>query len=684
MATWTQTFSDKNKYSITLECSEQSYSIPNNTSVVSWKLTMATAANSFLGYSDYRTTISISINGTTVYSYNASRDFNPSAASSYSEVLASGTATVTHNADGTKTCACAASVTVASGTYSPGSASISQNLTLTTIPRASSCSWSGDFVIGTGKAITISSASTSFRHEFTFTVGSGTASASVAAGTSSYTWTPASATFASQFPTQTSRTGTMVLKTYNGATLIGSVTYSFTLKIPDSWKPSTPSITLSPVNTNAFINGQGIYVMGYTKTRVRATSTASSGTTISSWTVSGAASLTQSGSSLDKTSGIIASSGSKTFTVTVTDARGRTAQASASVTYLAYSSPAVTSLTVARGSYVGGVWTASASGSDIKLVFKAGCSLSSNSNVMSWSIGSPVSQSGSSLANNGTITQYKTGVGTTTAYTITVTVTDSVGQAGTKSVLLATIEIPFVINPTMPAVGVGAVPQTARTLELANNWWLKPGGGILGLPNANAVTPTYQGRHVVVLPSFRGSYMGTTGTYQFILKWMQVVCASYPNRQGCYFFGPAISDTQGYISATIYDTSAVDANGYPEYCVGEYIQPGTNGVWKWSFRTWNYTPYVNCDTLFKTQKDVTLSVTAGTIGTRGNQKVWSSSDIGGTPRYVFIADFSSSMNCQREIILSGTNVYLNIYRATTSAFNEHVYVDIYYTPTYST
>lgn len=684
MATWTQTFSDKNKYSITLECSEQSYSIPNNTSVVSWKLTMATAANSFLGYSDYRTTISISINGTTVYSYNASRDFNPSAASSYSEVLASGTATVNHNADGTKTCACAASVTVASGTYSPGSASISQNLTLTTIPRASSCSWSGDFVIGTGKAITISSASNSFRHEFTFTVGSGTTSASVAAGTSSYTWTPASATFASQFPTQTSRTGTMVLKTYNGATLIGSVTYSFTLKIPDSWKPSTPSITLSPVNTNAFINGQGIYVMGYTKTRVRATSTASSGTTISSWTVSGAASLTQSGSSLDKTSGIIASSGSKTFTVTVTDARGRTAQASASVTYLAYSSPAVTSLTVARGSYVGGVWTASASGSDIKLVFKAGCSLSSNSNVMSWTIGSPVSQSGSSLANNGTITQYKTGVGTTTAYTITVTVTDSVGQTGTKSVLLATIEIPFVINPTMPAIGVGAVPQTARTLELASNWGFKPGIGIYGQKNNYSYVPSASGYHIIPLATYYDSYLGTpndiNATLQAILK---RTCELYPNRVSCFFFGSIVTATRGYIQFVIYDTSDVDANGYPKYAAGECVRyAGYSGQEnrKYSFGTINYVPYVHNDSVFIKQLSATFSVAAGTIGTRGGQKTWATSDIGGTPLYVQCVSFTSSANCWRDIVIDNGTVYVNLYRATASAFSETDYFNIFYIP----
>lgn len=32
-------------------------------------------------------------------------------------------------------------------------------------------------------------------------------------------------------------------------------------------------------------------------------------------------------------------------------------------------------------------------------------------------------------------------------------------------------------DPNLPAVGVGAVPQTARTLELASNWMLNPGAG---------------------------------------------------------------------------------------------------------------------------------------------------------------------------------------------------------------
>lgn len=505
MASWTQTFSVNNKYSLTLECSEQSYSVANNTSVVAYKLTMATAANSFTGYSDYRTTISVSINGSSVYSYNAARDFNPSAASSYSEVLTSGTVTISHNSDGTKTVACAASVTVASGTYSPGSASISQNLTLTTIPRASTASWSGDFVIGTGKAITIARASSSFTHRLVFALGSRTETPTSSAGTS-YTWTPTAANWAAQFPTQTSRTGTFTLYTYNGSTLIGSNAYSFTLKIPDAWIPSV-SLSLSPSSANAFISGTGLYVAGYSAIKAAATATAATGAAIVSYTFSGAMSktVTTSAASTTQTSGVIATSGSKTVTVTVTDARGRTGTASASCSFVSYAFPAVTSLSYARGTYSGGTWTASDTGEDLRIIFAASCSLSGNGNTMTYSV--PVMSATGSNSSGQSITLYRTGIGTVTTYTVTVTVTDSVGNSSSRSVFVPTLEIPFVLDPNLPAVGVGAVPQTARTLEVSTGWDI--------LLHNNPVMTT---RHTVLSQTVSYS-AGTIGTRGAQYSW---------------------------------------------------------------------------------------------------------------------------------------------------------------------
>lgn len=650
MASWSQTFSVNNKYSLTLTVTEQSYSIPNNTSTVSYSLVMATAANSFTGYADYRTQISCSINGSSVFSYDASRNFNASAASSYSETLCSGTATVAHNADGTKSCAVAASVSVASGTYSPGSASISNSLTLTTIPRASTCSWSGDFVIGTAKTITITRASSSFNHKLKFTVGS--ASETLPTGgtyaATSYSWTPASGTYASQFPTQTSRTGTLVLYTYNSGTLIGSNSYTFTLKIPDAWKPSV-SVTLSPSTTNAFISGTGLYVAGYSKISAAITGTAATGAAISSYTISGAFSKTvnTSSSSTTQVSGVIATSGSKTVTVTITDARGRTGSASASCTYTAYAYPAVSSLSYARGSYVGGVWTTSAAGTDLRITFTGSCSLSGNSNVMSWSIGSPVSTTGSGLTSGSSITRYKTGIGTTTAYNVTVTLTDSVGNSSSRSITVPTVEIPFVIDPTLPAIGVGAVPQTARTLELASNWKINTGGGEF-TPSTKDVLTDALNQELYTTKVYSGSGSSYTG--------------SLPDNN--FKYGTFIVNRRG--------TSSIAVIAIPEsITVGLALNTVSSG------NTWN--GWRRLYALGVTTKTASFNFSAGTIGTRGGQVVWNSSAIGGIPIFVQITNISDSSVINPMTFIYNNSVYVNAYRCTSGGVIQTVDVTIYYT-----
>lgn len=643
MASWTQTFSVNNKYSLTLECSEQSYSVANNTSVVAYKLTMATAANSFTGYADYRTTISVSINGSSVYSYNAARDFNPSAASSYSEVLATGTVTVSHNNDGSKTCACAASVTVASGTYSPGSASISQTLTLTTIPRASTASWSGDFVIGTAKAITITRASSSFTHKLTFALGSRTETPTSSAGTS-YTWTPTAANWAAQFPTQTSRTGTFTLYTYNGSTLIGSNTYTLTLKIPDSWKPSV-SLSLSPYSTNAFISGTGLYVAGYSSIQAAATATAATGAAIVSYTFSGAFSktVTTASTSTTQTSGVIATSGSKSVTVTVTDARGRTGTATVTCSYTSYAFPAVSALSYARGTYSGGTWTASDSGEDLRVVFSASCSLSSQGNTMTYSV--PVMSATGSNSSGESVTLYRTGIGTVTAYTVTVTVTDSVGNSSSRSVFVPTVEIPFVIDPTLPAIGVGAVPQTARTLELASNWFLNAGAGAIIARTVDVLADAL----AMTGSAIRGFY-GAGASYTGDLPDSNYAYGAFLviRRASNSIFVLAIPNLPSLgLALNRYDGSS---------WVGWFSAPGVKTV----------------------TKTATISYSGGTIGTRGAQVSWNSSAIGGTPLWCQITYISDSSVINPIAFISGSSVYVNAYRCTTGGVNQTVNVKIFY------
>lgn len=492
MASWTQTFSVNNKYSLTLECSESSYSVANNNSVVSYKLTMATAANSFTGYSDYRTTISISINGSSVYSYNASRDFNASAASSYSEVLKSGTVTVAHNSDGTKTCACAASVTVASGTYSPGSASISQNLTLTTIPRASSISASGQY-IGSPVSISISRASSSFTHDLTYSFAGHTGTVATGVATS-YSWTPSLSTFGPYIPSSTSGTCTITCTTKNGSTTVGTSTTSFTLYLADSVKPTVSSgwETASYVNSGG-ASSFAAYVQGYSKLRITFNAskiTHGAGASLSKYR------LTVGGKNYDSTSTTVTSdtltsSGSVSYTVYVYDSRNRYTSYTGSITVYVYAAPTISSSSIFRSNASG---TADSSGAYISV--KASTSVSSVNGLNSGTLRTRYRPSGGSWSGWTTLTPGTASViggalSPTTTYIVAIELTDTMGNTATTQATIPTESVTFNLLEGGNGAAFGKYAETDHTLELASNWRLNPGGGIVFQATADILSDAF-------------------------------------------------------------------------------------------------------------------------------------------------------------------------------------------------
>ena len=126
---------------IDLIVNETGTSVENNTSTVSWKLVgyLGSGASSSHWYSNSYHTISVVINGSTVYSLPNTRQkaisIGTNTSASSPVTIASGTTTVPHNADGSKTCACSFSVV-----YRYNSAFTwkgSGNVGLTTIARAS-------------------------------------------------------------------------------------------------------------------------------------------------------------------------------------------------------------------------------------------------------------------------------------------------------------------------------------------------------------------------------------------------------------------------------------------------------------------------------------------------------------------------------------------------------------------
>ena len=657
MATWTTKFSAKSEYSLTLEVTEKSHSVANNTSVVEYKLTMA--CSGFVGFSDYRMQGSLSIGGSSVWSYDASRAFNYPVKNGYSEVLATGTKTITHNTDGTGSCAAAAYVLVASGGdgispgRAPSSGTLGGTLTLTTIPRASTATVPSTFTIGSaGTAIAISAASSAFTHRLKFTCGSQTQTVSLAAGVTSYTWTPAASTWGPQFPTQTSRSVTVLLETLSGGTVIGSNSYTSSLKIPDSWVPSVTA-SLSQYSTNAFMAGKAFYVAGYSAIRAAITgSLGDSYTSIASYTIAGAWSktVTTTAGSTTQTSGVIASSGSKSITITIKDARGRTGtwtNPAGSVTYLAYAIPAITALAYERGTYSGGAWTAGSAGTDLRITFKATCSLSGQGNDMDWTIGAPVDASGSTLSSGTQIVQYATGIGTTTLYAVAVSVTDDIGNTTTRSITVPTVEIPFVIDHEKPAIGVGAIPQTQRTLELAGSWQIAPGGGV-AMPYTNDILTDALTVAAGACKAFRGSGGSYTGTF--------------PWATSIYSYGSflVMRRNANYIQILALPYSSA---------LGLALNASNDGGATWT--GWKRKP----QTVVKT---ASVSVAAGTIGTRGALYQWNASSIGGTPLFAMVTAYGSSSNANLNVLIDSNIVYLAVYRCVSTAFTQNVSVTIWY------
>lgn len=257
--------------------------------------------------------------------------------------------------------------------YTPLEISLSKPLTFPAVAGATTPTI-GAVTLGSAATIGLPRASDTFTHTLTYKFGSASGTIATGAG-ASCTWTPPMS-LANQIPTAVSGTGTITCTTYNGSTVIGTKTISFTASVPASVVPSIGACTVSPVNSNTWINGKGIYVAGYTEVKVVTTAAGAYGSTIKSIAITGIG----TGSGTTWTSGTL-SAGTKTITIKVTDSRGRTASTTRSITVQPYASPAISSLTYQRGTYSGGVWTANDNGEDIKVTFTLGLSLAAYSNV---------------------------------------------------------------------------------------------------------------------------------------------------------------------------------------------------------------------------------------------------------------------------------------------------------------
>lgn len=413
------------KYSLLLDVSEKSYSIENNTSQVEWWVGIRsnTAYHNHYGLSE---TYVVNINGTVVH--NAIH--TPTVNSGATVWVASGTTTVSHNADGSKSISVSASFNNADrGTYLPTTGSCSGSLKLTTIPRATTPSIDKPS-LECGNAIKISgtSASSNFSHKVYVTWnGTKTQIGTIASGTTTPSFSYTIPTdWEKNIPDSTSGIATFTLETISGSTSVGSKTVNATIKVRSGVVPSIGTVSIS--DTNSICAGIGQYVQSQSKLKFSIATSGNQGSTITSVSTKFNG-QTYSGSTF--TTQAIQNSGTLTYTITVTDSRGRTATKSGSINVVAYNPPSLTNVSAKRAN--SGYAVDESSGTYALLHFKVGFTSLSNKNVTSFYIQYRASGASSwtkinSWANNYTLEQdYKAGnlfTSTTTTYEIAFGVKD--------------------------------------------------------------------------------------------------------------------------------------------------------------------------------------------------------------------------------------------------------------------
>ena len=317
-----------------------SQNVANNTSAVTVKAQLVSTGSSYTINSSVTKNGTLSINGT-----NYDFTFSASLSGNQTKTIATKSVTVSHNSDGTKSCAfkVSAGINVTLGGTYYGTVTASGTGTFNTIPRASKPTLSASSVeMGKSVTITTNRASSAFTHTLTYAFGSlsGTIASNV---TTSHSWTvPLS--LANAIPSATSGSGTITCKTYNGSTLIGTSTISFKASVPASVVPSISKVEISEAVSGIAAKFGG-YIQHKSQLKVSITAAGSYKSTISKYQTT-IQSVNYSGSSF--TSNVITASGTIAVKTTVTDSRGRTATATNNVTVLAYSLPKITTFKAFR------------------------------------------------------------------------------------------------------------------------------------------------------------------------------------------------------------------------------------------------------------------------------------------------------------------------------------------------
>lgn len=276
----------------------------------------------------------VTINGVQVYAggtYSNITDYKE-------HTLASGTLEVSHESDGSKTLTVAAfSGQVWKDTGYLTATAAAQSFQLTAIPRATEPVM-GAATMGETVRISLPRASSAFTHTLSYVFGSASGAIAENAGTEVLWTVPES--LAAEIPDSPSGTGTLTCKTYNGGTLIGTKTVTFTASVPAGMKPALTEGWAAVTYDNSGTKAGAIaaWVQGYSKAKAVFDSTkiaCKQGASIAKYAMTYLGKTTEE--SPYRTDTISATSA--TVRCAVTDSRGLTAWEDVTVELESYAPP---------------------------------------------------------------------------------------------------------------------------------------------------------------------------------------------------------------------------------------------------------------------------------------------------------------------------------------------------------
>lgn len=446
-----------------------SQSITNNSSTIGWALELIATSDGRISATSTQAW-KVTVNGT---EYSGSS--NVGISNNTTKTLASGTTTIAHNSDGTKSFSYSFEqyfgitfsgvwITTKSG---------SGTGTLDTIARASVPTVSAASVdMGTEITIYTNRKNDALTHDLAYSFAGGSY-VSIATGVAtSYKWkTP---NLSSSIPNAASGTLTIRCTTKNGSTTVGSATVAVTLSVP-----STSGPTISAVSVTEAVAGIaaqfGAFVQDQSKLTVSITAAGSDGSTISKYNTV-AAGFTYKDKTF--TTNTLQYAGDKEVVVTVTDSRGRSASKTVPITILAYTTPATTTFKVYRcdasgnakndGTYLGVNYAYSVSSLGGKNTARM---------VIDYKIetGSTWTTLMTSTALEGSATRVFSSptFSTDYQYDIRLTVTDWFGASTSYTVTLPTADVVLDISRDGKALAFGKVAQTQSGIEFARNMYDK-------------------------------------------------------------------------------------------------------------------------------------------------------------------------------------------------------------------